>query len=129
MLEHVRGNYAQAEDFYQQSLKLKKALDDDAEAIQLCQESLDISKALGDQVNIATTLHQLGIIAHFRGEYTEAQRFYQQSLEIAKDLGDLQGLASTLHQQAMLAVDTTPSRVVCKEEAFQRGAIEMIIQA
>jgi hypothetical protein len=23
----------------------------------------------------------------------------------------------------------TPSRVVCKEEAFQRGAIEMIIQA
>jgi hypothetical protein len=24
---------------------------------------------------------------------------------------------------------STPSRVVCKEEAFQRGAIEMIIQA
>ncbi|MFC4066305.1 tetratricopeptide repeat protein [Actinoplanes subglobosus] len=46
---------------------------------------------------------QLGIIAHNRGDYTEAERRYQQALTIFEELGNQAGTANSYHQLGIVA--------------------------
>ena len=52
---------------------------------------------------MASSYHQLGILAQHRGDYDEAARQYQRSLDIDERLGDQAGMASSYHQLGMLA--------------------------
>ena len=47
--------------------------------------------------------HQLGILAHDRGDYPTAEERYQQSLDIEVRLGNQAGMASSYHQLGILA--------------------------
>ena len=58
--------------------------------------ALDINERLGDQAGMATSYHQLGILAQDRGDYDEAARQYQASLDINERLGDQAGMAVSL---------------------------------
>jgi hypothetical protein len=47
---------------------------------------------------MASSYHQLGVLAHLRGDYVEAARQYQRSLDIDERLGDQTGMAATYSQ-------------------------------
>jgi tetratricopeptide (TPR) repeat protein len=53
----------------------------------------------------AVWVHQLGILAQWRGDYEEAARQYQRSLDIDERLGDQAGMASSYGQLGRLAQD------------------------
>jgi uncharacterized protein HemY len=53
----------------------------------------------------AAFLHQLGIVAHRRGDYNQALAWYRQSLAIKEALGDRAGMASSYHQLGIVAQD------------------------
>jgi len=74
-------------------------------ALRLYSDVKEIFEELGDRKNVATVLHQLGIVHEHQGNYPEAVKLYQQSLEIKKDLGDKSGIASSLHQLGMVHQD------------------------
>jgi tetratricopeptide (TPR) repeat protein len=57
---------------------------------------LEIEERLGNLAGKAATLHNLGALAHARGNYEEAERLYRESLEIRERLDDLAGKATTL---------------------------------
>ncbi|WP_315217954.1 tetratricopeptide repeat protein, partial [Actinomyces dentalis] len=69
------------------------------------QQSLTIFEELGDRAGMATTHHQLGILAQDRGDHDTAHKLYEQSLHIKKELGDRAGMATTHGQLGVLAHD------------------------
>ncbi|MFF7751904.1 tetratricopeptide repeat protein, partial [Streptomyces sp. NPDC007971] len=52
---------------------------------------------------IATSYHQLGIIAQLRGDYQQAEEHYRASLTIKEELGNRSGIASSSHQLGTIA--------------------------
>ena len=52
---------------------------------------------------IAATLHQLGTVAHEKGEIDHARKLYNESLDINTKRGDANGIAMNLGQLANLA--------------------------
>jgi len=112
------GNYAEAERYYDESLEIKRELDDRAgiaatllqlgilqylegnyaDAHRYYENSLAMARELRDRAAIATSLHQLGMIHQRQGKYAEAQCFYEDSLHIKRELGNRTGIAMTLHQ-------------------------------
>ena len=52
---------------------------------------------------MATTYHQLGMLAQTRGDHDTARTRYQQALHIEEELGDRAGMATTYHQLGTLA--------------------------
>lgn len=58
-----------------------------------------------DDPRRAAWSYQLGILAHRRGDYDEAERRYQQALDIDERLGNQAGIATSYHQLGILAHD------------------------
>jgi tetratricopeptide (TPR) repeat protein len=54
---------------------------------------------------MATSYHQLGILAQDRGDYDEAARQYQRALDIAERLGNQAGMARTYSQMGILEAE------------------------
>jgi tetratricopeptide (TPR) repeat protein len=54
---------------------------------------------------MASSYHQLGMIAQDRGDYDQALDWYRQSLAIKEELGNRGGMASSYHQLGMIAQD------------------------
>jgi tetratricopeptide (TPR) repeat protein len=52
---------------------------------------------------MASSYHQLGVLAQHRGDYDEAARQYQRSLNIRERLGAQAGMASSYHQLGNVA--------------------------
>jgi tetratricopeptide (TPR) repeat protein len=69
----------------------------------ICRETLTWLPA--DSHHAAAFIHQLGIIAQARGDYTEAERRYHQALTINEELGNRAGVASGYGQLGRLAYD------------------------
>lgn len=113
-----QGNFDEAINLYNQSLKIKKEMGNNSgiaitlyqlgmihqyqgnydEAVNLYNQSLKIAKEQEDKSEIAQILHQLGNICKFQGNYQEALNFYHQSLRIEEEIGDKKGISSTLYQ-------------------------------
>jgi len=122
-LYYSLGDYDQAREYCQQSLKISEELGDKSgiayslswlgniayahgdydQAEEYCQQSLKIFKELGDIRGIAYSLYQLGMIAHIRGDYDQAAEYCQQSLKIFKELRDKSGIAYSLYQLGIIA--------------------------
>ncbi|MGI5243969.1 tetratricopeptide repeat protein [Dactylosporangium sp. CA-139066] len=122
-LAHRRGDYAEAERRYQQSLAIFEELGDQlglascnhqlgmlaqgrgdhAEAERRYQWAIGMFEQLGEQAGQAAGHHQLGILAYLRGDDAEAGRRYERSLAIREQLGDQAGLALGYHQLGLLA--------------------------
>jgi tetratricopeptide (TPR) repeat protein len=60
----------------------------------------------------AAWLHQLGLIAHVRGDYEEAARQFQRSLDINERLGNQVGVATAASQLGNLEADRGGSTVM-----------------
>lgn len=69
----VRGNLSEALDYFQKSLKIRKAI--------------------SDNTGMAKTLNNLGLIHSNLDNYPKAIEYYQKSLEIKQDLDDTSGIA------------------------------------
>jgi predicted ATPase/DNA-binding SARP family transcriptional activator len=67
------------------------------------EESLAIRRALDDKAGVASSLNNLGLVATARGDYAAAQQFHSESLTLRQELGDRAGAASSLHNLGLLA--------------------------
>ncbi|MEM6501535.1 MAG: tetratricopeptide repeat protein [Cyanobacteria bacterium P01_C01_bin.89] len=109
------GDWNQAENYYQQALKIAKEVEDrkitaglqgqlgDIErnrgnwdgAEALYRQCLEIEEELGDRKGMASSWEALGYIENVRGNWDGAEALYRQSLELREELGDRQGMASS----------------------------------
>ena len=67
------------------------------------QRALTIAEELGDRSAVATSFHQLGIVAQNRGEYDQAINYYQRALTTFEELGDRSAVATSFHQLGIVA--------------------------
>jgi predicted ATPase/DNA-binding CsgD family transcriptional regulator len=124
-LAHRLGNYRQATQLLDASLKILKRIDMREEvafvlnnladvaraagqyqdATQLCKESLTIFQELGDEWSIAGTLNNLGVSAHISEAVLEAEQYYRESLGISIRLDDQHGVAISFINLGALAHD------------------------
>ncbi|MDJ0798020.1 MAG: tetratricopeptide repeat protein [Calothrix sp. MO_167.B12] len=82
-------NYQQAKQRYEKKLKIIDKI-----------TNLEETRKKSD---IASTYHQLGIVAQELREYQQARDYYQQALEINIEYGDKYNCASTYHQLGYVA--------------------------
>jgi tetratricopeptide (TPR) repeat protein len=64
-----------------------------------------LTRLPADSPRQAVWIHQLGVVAQYRGDYDEAARQYQRALDINERLGDQAGMARSYHQLGRLAGD------------------------
>ncbi len=74
-------------------------------AATLLEESLSVRRALEDRPGVALSLHKLGRVEHYRGDFERAAALYDESLAIRRALGDARGVAWSLNSSAVLARD------------------------
>lgn len=122
ILAHLHGDYTAARGCYEESLALRRELDDKQEiaialsqlamaideqgeegAMPLFEEALAIRRELGDQAGIAASLNQLGVRALERGDSALARRYYEEGLAYRREVGDRSGTAYSLGNLGHLA--------------------------
>ena len=109
LAENVLGNYQQAIDYHNQSLKIAERIGDvDSEsrcytnlgiaayalgnyqqAIDYHNQALEISQRIGDISGEGRCYSNLGAAARALGNYQQAIDYYNQALDIAQRIGDL----------------------------------------
>jgi predicted ATPase/DNA-binding CsgD family transcriptional regulator len=112
----LRGNYARAVEFYEESLTLLREQGDvwfvaqvlsnlglvfhdqrdEARARAMFEEALAARRALGDRTGLARSLNDLGDVAFAEGDLDAASASYAEQLTIVRDLGDRSGTADAL---------------------------------
>jgi class 3 adenylate cyclase/Tfp pilus assembly protein PilF len=60
-------------------------------------QSLKIKEHIGDQMGVAASLNNIGIIYQDQGDYNKALDYHTQSLKIKEQIGDQMGIAPSLH--------------------------------
>ncbi len=113
----IKGEYAQAEQLFDESLVLYRPVDDAwgtanvlsnlclllrhkgdfAGAENAGLESLTIRRATGDLRGIASSLNSLGLVECSLGSYAEAGRVFGESLEICRAMNYRAGISSALN--------------------------------
>ena len=104
-------NYPQAKESYLRTLELSQQLQG-VEARQI-------------QSLLATTYHQLGIVAQELREYHQARDYYQQALEINIEFGDRYSCARTYHQLGIVAQEL---REYDQARDYYQQALEIYIE-
>ena len=112
----VKGNYPEAFEFGQRSLKLSEevgykrgvssALNNMGgvyvlqgaipQALDLYQRSLKLEEEIGDKEGIAGSLNNIGGIYYSQAEFDKALVYYQRSLTISEAIKDEEGIADAL---------------------------------
>ena len=125
----LQGKYAEARDYYDESLTLAAGIADPrlrqkarahalkgagtvatwqgdyATARKLNAESLALRRELGDTPGVATLLNNLGIIARFQRDLTSARQMNEESLTLFRAMGDRWAVGQLLNNQACVASD------------------------
>ena len=105
---------------------LAYAQGDYGEARALHEESLGIRRILNDRVGIATSLNNLASVSYFEGDLETAYERIGESLAIRRQLGDGPGIASCLNNLAMIAQkreDYATARAHLSESLALRRAV------
>jgi tetratricopeptide (TPR) repeat protein len=76
---------------------------DFAEAERLFVRLKELWRESGDEEGVASTYHQLGMIAEEQRDFKSAEKWYLKSLEIKERQGNEHGAAITYHQLGMIA--------------------------
>lgn len=125
-LAFLRGEYDQARLYLEESLALKRQLDDRPgiaavlhslgnvavwkrefeTALRVVEECLRLQQQLDDAAGIARALHNLGNIYSMTDRYPEAIEVFSESLAISERLNNKQGQASSLGSLARVFVIT-----------------------
>jgi tetratricopeptide (TPR) repeat protein len=74
-----------------------------SEAGEWYRKALAIMQEAGDRPGLATTYHQLGVLAQRRDGLVEAEEWYRKALVVHDEVGDRPGLAMTYHQLGKVA--------------------------
>ncbi|MBV9479930.1 MAG: tetratricopeptide repeat protein [Acidobacteria bacterium] len=74
-----------------------------ATAEQWYRKALEIFEALGNRPSLASSYHQLGMVAQLRGDLATAEQWSRKSLEIEEALGNRPGRARSYGQLGLLA--------------------------
>ena len=124
-LARDRADYDQAWAHYEESLGLRRELDDRrgtalalnnlgvvaqlrgeyGRTVVLHDESLALFRTLGDTRGIAAVLSSLGTLASSRGDFVAADELYVESAVLFRELGDSRDIAACLSNQAGIARD------------------------
>jgi predicted ATPase/DNA-binding CsgD family transcriptional regulator len=122
-LAYYEGDYAAAEALQQESLAIRRELDnrrgaahsldtlallalqqnDSARATTLLEESLGIKRELGDEWGIANSLQYLAELSADQGHLSAARARFEESLLRFQTLGDAWSIAAVLESMAGLA--------------------------
>lgn len=113
----LRSDYAQAESYGQQGLRLVEeaggpakaqsallttlglvALErgDYTQSRELCEKGLRLAREIGDHEHICSLLIYLGHVLHYHGDYTQARTLYEEGLNLARQIGRQELIASAL---------------------------------
>jgi non-specific serine/threonine protein kinase len=123
-LAYAQGDYADAQRFYQESLRLRQVMDDRrgvsialnnlglvarnlgdyAKATDLLQQSIVYCQEVGDKEGIAYTLTSLGEVARCLNNYDQAASFYRESAILWRELDNIGGVATSLHNLGHVAL-------------------------
>jgi tetratricopeptide (TPR) repeat protein len=88
-LKADQGKLTEALELYNQSLSIKREIDN-------CSE-IDSDLRKDNQQGIAATLHAIATVYRNQGKVEEAIALYEESLAIERSIGNQQGIAATLH--------------------------------
>jgi len=111
----MKGDFLNAIDYYQQSLKIREQMNDQQgvstslsnisgiyisigefkKALDYALRSIKIFEQTGNKQALASTLNNIGIIYNNLADYDKALEFNQKSLGLYKELGDKQGTAAS----------------------------------
>jgi predicted ATPase/DNA-binding SARP family transcriptional activator len=120
ILEMTCGEFDAARARYQESLALRRQIDDargiagvlnnlaiverECENLEAArdhyEESLAIWRALGERCNVGIVLSNLAMVLTANKEFTRARGLFEESLEIARETGNTASLAIRLHNLA-----------------------------
>lgn len=113
----LKGDYLQALDFFNKSLKIAEQISDQSgiarslngigfvyqnqgdypQALEYYGKSLKIAEQIGDQSGIAKTLVDIGVIYKNQSDYPQALEYYNKSLKIAEQISNLEGISNCFH--------------------------------
>jgi predicted ATPase/Tfp pilus assembly protein PilF len=122
-LAHLQGDLTAAAEKHQESLTIRRALDDPAGVatslnnlgfVALDQSEYEVARArfeeclrlcreLSDTPGIAAALGNLAILAQHCGEYAEARTLEEEALAMRRTLGDRIGIAASLNNLGLIA--------------------------
>jgi predicted ATPase/DNA-binding CsgD family transcriptional regulator len=140
-LARDRADYERAWMFYEESLGLRRELEDRRStaltlnnlgivaqlrgdydrAVALLEESLALFRALGDEWGVALSLLTLGSMAQWQGDPARATARYEESLELFRELGDTRGIAASLSSLGNLA--SSRGDFVAADELYVESAV------
>ncbi|OGG56550.1 MAG: hypothetical protein A3F84_22560, partial [Candidatus Handelsmanbacteria bacterium RIFCSPLOWO2_12_FULL_64_10] len=146
VLASRQGDYAAARALHEESLAIRRTLDDKqgiawslnnlglvaadqgdyAAARALHEESLAIRRTLDDRQGIAASLNNLGLVVANQGDHARARALYEESLGILGALGNRQGIANLLNNLGNVAYgqgDCAAARALYEESLAIRRAL------
>lgn len=88
--DHLAEDYSNLALAYRNTGEMKKAID-------YSQKSLEIRNNIGNQKDIAYSLHQLGSIHYFVGNFDEALTYFVEGLELRNNIENAQDRAASLN--------------------------------
>jgi adenylate cyclase len=74
-----------------------------AEATMAAKAARSLAERFGDVSGLATSLHNLGVVAERQGMYKDAQASFEQSRALYEQLGDQAGVAANLNSLGIVA--------------------------
>ena len=104
---HMRGNYSEANDYYQKALRL--------------------NEEINNLTGISSTLSNIGLSYREQGDYYSAIRNLNKSLVIAEELGDKNGIKKTLNNIGLIYLDLNNNKTALdylKRSMITHGAKE-----
>lgn len=121
----AQGNYPEAMNAYEQSLKVIRARDNRAgegatlanmgvlyanqgrftEALNSFQQALGILDDVGDWTTAGIALHNMGTVYEAQRRYPEASAIYQKALTVHRRVGNREGEANTLNSLGSVALE------------------------
>lgn len=119
------GNYEQAEQTYQEGLRLARERGNGKQICQLLfqlgrvarrrgmyeqaerysQDGLELARELHEHETACTLLHNLGTLASERGAYPQANAFLSESLELARQIASEKLICKSLNNLAAIAAE------------------------
>jgi predicted ATPase/Tfp pilus assembly protein PilF len=125
LLANVQGDVVFARSLFEESLTIRRALDDPpgianslgnlglisfeqgdfAASRALFEESLALRRTLKDQWGIGGLLSNLGIVTYYQGDFVASRALFEESLVLRRTLGDRHGIANALGNLGNLAFE------------------------
>ncbi|WP_309714514.1 CHAT domain-containing protein [Armatimonas sp.] len=92
--------------------------------IKIHERLVEYYMSISDELNLASSLHEMGIAYYYLHDFPESKALYLQSLEISRRIGYDAGVANTLHQLGNLLL-SQPMMNLGEVERYYRESLEI----